>query len=483
MRGLSNDKVFDKLLERLECSIVDCSHIVSEPFRLDAEYYSKRNILLEKLIKSTKGRTIGELGGIVDCSAFYPSITGYYSNDKTLIPFIRVNEIKNGLVVLTDDTVFLPEKVLMDNPSTISRAYPGDIVIAKGGNTLAKVGLVTNEYDEYATCRDVIILRTSNLKSINRYYLWSFLHSHYGQELLWRSASQTGQPHITLPTITNMHIPEFSTKFQKKVEELYVNSVEKKRQAEGKYGEAEKMLLTELGIAAWKPKNEQISIRSYNEIIKAERFDAEFFQPKFDEMISMLSDFDCRPLIKIADIMKSIEPGSAAYQNSGIPFYRVSDISKEGLKDPDIFLDEKKYYTEDLSFKKDMILLSKDGSVGIAYKVEKDIKALSSGALLHLTVSAKDVIPDYLTLVLNSMVVQMQAERDSGGSIIQHWRPEEIEKVIIPVIDIAVQKNIAAVIKQSYELSRQSKDLLNHAKSAVEVAIDEGEHKAIALLE
>ena len=482
MIGLSNDEVFDKLLERLECSIVDCSRIVSEPFRLDAEYYSKRNILLEELIKSTKGRTIGELDGIADCSAFYPSITGYYSNDKTLIPFIRVNEIQKGLVVLTDDTVFLPEKVLSDNPTTISVAYPGDIVIAKGGNTLAKVGLVTEEYDKFATCRDVIILRTGKLKSINRYYLWSFLHSRYGQELLWRSASQTGQPHITLPTITNMHIPEFSTKLQKKVEELYVNSVEKKRQAEEKYREAEKILLNELGIATWKPKNEQISVRSYNEILRAERFDAEFFQPKYDEIISILSKFDCRPLIRIADIMKSIEPGSAAYQDEGVPFYRVSDISKEGLKDPDIFLDEKKYYTEDLSFKKDMILLSKDGSIGIAYKVEKDMKALSSGALLHLTVKAKDVIPDYLTLVLNSMVVQLQAERDSGGSIIQHWRPEEIEKVIIPVIDISVQKNIAKVVKQSYELSSQSNDLLNQAINAVEVAIDEGEHKALALL-
>ena len=134
-----------------------------------------------------------------------------------------------------------------------------------------------------------------------------------------------------------MHIPEFSTKLQKKVEELYVNSVEKKRQAEEKYREAEKILLNELGIATWKPKNEQISVRSYNEILRAARFDAEFFQPKYDEIISILSKFDCRPLIRIADIMKSIEPGSAAYQDEGVPFYRVSDISKEGLKDPDIF--------------------------------------------------------------------------------------------------------------------------------------------------
>ena len=169
------------------------SRVIDEPFRFDPEYYSKSNLMLEDLIKSTNGGAIESYNGKVDCSAFYPSITGFYSDDKSLIPFIRVNEIQNGLVVLTDDTVFLPEKVLNDNQTTISKAYPGDLVIAKGGNTLAKVGLVTNEYPVYATCRDVIILRTNDLNGINKYYLWSFLHSKYGQNLMWRSASQTGQ--------------------------------------------------------------------------------------------------------------------------------------------------------------------------------------------------------------------------------------------------------------------------------------------------
>ena len=167
------------------------SRVDTGTIRFDSEYYSKSNIKLEKIIAKKKGKTVGEHKGIVDCSAFYPSITGFYSDDRSLVPFLRVNEISNGLVVLTDKTVFLPQKVLDDNPTTISVAYPGDIIIAKGGNTLAKVGLVTDEYPMYATCRDVIILRTNILEGINRYYLWSFLHSSYGQNLMWRSASQT----------------------------------------------------------------------------------------------------------------------------------------------------------------------------------------------------------------------------------------------------------------------------------------------------
>ena len=167
------------MLERLECSVVQLSRVDTGTIRFDSEYYSKSNIKLEKIIAKKKGKTVGEHKGIVDCSAFYPSITGFYSDDRSLVPFLRVNEISNGLVVLTDKTVFLPQKVLDDNPTTISVAYPGDIIIAKGGNTLAKVGLVTDEYPMYATCRDVIILRTNILEGINRYYLWSFFLCNY----------------------------------------------------------------------------------------------------------------------------------------------------------------------------------------------------------------------------------------------------------------------------------------------------------------
>lgn len=469
-------------MERLECSVVQLSRVDTGTIRFDSEYYSKSNIKLEKIIAKKKGKTVGEHKGIVDCSAFYPSITGFYSDDRSLVPFLRVNEISNGLVVLTDKTVFLPQKVLDDNPTTISVAYPGDIIIAKGGNTLAKVGLVTDEYPMYATCRDVIILRTNILEGINRYYLWSFLHSSYGQNLIWRSASQTGQPHITLPIITKMRIPEYSKKFQKEVENLYEASVQKKKESDAKYKEAEKILMKELGIDKWEPCKHNVSIRSFCDIQKVKRFDSEYFMPQFDELVERLNKYGCRPLNSLVNIVKSIEPGSDAYLSEGVPFYRVADVSKEGLKEPDIFLDEKKYYNEELSFKKDMILFSKDGSIGIAYKIEEDMKAISSGALLHFILKDKSVLADYLTLVLNSRVVGMQAERDAGGSIIQHWRPEEIEKVLIPIADDKIQRKITEVIKESFRLRAESKALLEKAKKSVELAIETSEKKAVDLL-
>ena len=74
-------------------------------------------------------------------------------------------------------------------------------------------------------------------------------------------------------------------------------------------------------------------------------------------------------------------------------------------------------------------------------------------------------------------------ERDAGGSIIQHWRIGEIENVLIPVFKIDKQKQIAQLIQQSFLLKKQSEQLLLTAKQAVEMAIEEGEEKAIEFMQ
>lgn len=84
------------------------------------------------------------------------------------------------------------------------------------------------------------------------------------------------------------------------------------------------------------------------------------------------------------------------------------------------------------------------------------------------------ILPEYLTLVLNSMAVQSQAEKDAGGSIIQHWKPSEIQNVLIPILSKDIQLQIAEKIKQSYQLREASKTLLTQAKQAVEQAIEFG---------
>ena len=220
------------------------------------------------------------------------------------------------------------------------------------------------------------------------------------------------------------------------------------------------------------------SIKSFSESFEnTGRLDAEYYQPKYDKLINAIMSSRHKKLKEIVSIYKSIEPGSDAYQEEGIPFIRISDISQYGISKTDKYLERRgKYDLPEYYLKKNEILFSKDGSVGIAYKVENDTQAITSSALLHLSVNeSEEILPDYLTAVLNSKIVQLQAERDAGGSIIKHWKPSEIEEVLIPILDIEIQKNISQKVIESFELQNCAKLLLEVAKQAVEIAIEQNE--------
>ncbi len=290
-------------------------------------------------------------------------------------------------------------------------------------------------------------------------------------DLKRRARISINQSNINAEEVKAVKIPLLTLEFQSQIRELFNLSHISRFKSESIYSQAEKLLLDELGLHNWQPTQANTEVKSFkNSFLQSGRLDAEYYQLKYDVLTAKIKEAEHYTLNELVKIKKSIEPGSAAYVDEGLPFIRVANLSKFGLTEPDIFLTSNHVdEIEKLYPKKDTILLSKDGSVGIAYKVEEDTKAITSGAILHLTVNNKKVIPDYLTLVLNSILVQLQAERDAGGSIIQHWRKDEIEKVLIPVIAIEKQQQIGELIQQSFSLKKQSEQLLQTAKQAVEM--------------
>ena len=58
----------------------------------------------------------------------------------------------------------------------------------------------------------------------------------------------------------------------------------------------------------------------------------------------------------------------------------------------------------------------------------------------------------------------------------------DIAKLPIPILDENIQNNIVSQVQESLELRRRSKELLEYAKQAVEMAIERGEDSALAWL-
>lgn len=476
-------------MDGLECSEINLRYVKDKLLRVDAEYYQKDSVILETVLESMAGKTISAHNGKTDCSAFYPSITGYYSDDRNNIPFLRVNEIVDGLVVISDKTVFLPEEVLKANSKTIALAYPGDIIIAKGGNTLAKVGLVTDEFSVYATCRDVIILRTGEMTDLNKFYLWAYLHGSFGQKLMWRSASQTGQPHLTLNSIGDIHIPEYSVVLQEAIEELYNRSVYLKQVSQQNYDNAADMFEAAVGIT--QIPDAAVSIKKFSDsFAKTGRLDAEYYQSKYDDYLSALQRFETTKLPVEFDVLKNAGTNYAE-GISDVGVIKTKQLTNSGVNTEGV----ESYFTNEVCAQNkstfiannDVIFASMGvgslGKVSLFYYDGDKLFVTDSTLRIYRAKETTRVLPEVLCMFLQSTIGQELIYRYVVGSTgIINIYDDDIARIPIPVLDTEIQKDIAAKVQESFELRRQSKQLLEYAKQAVEMAIEQGEDTALTWL-
>lgn len=463
------------MLDGLEAVEVSLSKL-ERTFRIDSEFFLKNYLVVENILRIKNSIPITELLNISDGN--HMKISDDFVENG--VPYYRGQDVSSFFIEQANP-IHITKKAF-DLP-VMKRSYlkQNDILLSIVG-TIGKLSLVKE--NNQATCSCKLAILRPKIKESN--YISIFLNSKYGNSQIERFTRGAVQQGLLLEDMNQLLIPNFSIDIQKAINELIESSYQKLEKSKTLYKQAEELLLKELDLLDFKPSEQNIAIKSFKEsFLSTGRLDSEYYQPKYDELIIHIQKTKFDKLDNIVKIKKSIEPGSEAYQDDGIPFVRVSNVTKFGITDTEIHLSKNILKEEDLKKlypTKDTILLSKDGTVGIAYKIKNELEMITSSALLHLAIKRDDVMPEYLTLVLNSVIVQLQAQRDAGGSIIQHWKPSEIGEILIPIIDISIQTQIEEKIKQSFELKVESKRLLDLAKRAVEVAIEKDEDEAKKLI-
>lgn len=460
-------------LEAIEINLSICKNIID--FRIDAGTYKKEYVRTDAILKSLNVSSIEDVIKSIQNFGAYSLCNDIVFVDQG-IPFLMTQNIQHNYIDWNDVRYV---DAASHNMLIKSHCRKGQVLVTMAGEYLGRVAV----YDQNFVCSSNQAIAKITLKDgISPYYVATFLNSIYGQNQINRFKTVTGQPNINMALIKSLMIPLVSAEFSSIIEKNIISSNIMFQKAHHYYCEAMDLCLKTIGIFDYKEKMEVCSVKTFSGSFgNSGRLDSEYYQKKYDDLFAILTEFPCKRLGEIVKIEKSIEPGSDCYSEIGVPFVRVSDITKYGITEPKIKLPYNLINNMEVLFpQKGTILLTKDGSVGIAYKVEEDKKFITSSALLHLKVlDENEITPDYLTVLLNSEVVRMQAERDAGGSIIQHWKLSEIEDVVIPILDKDIQSEIADKAKMSFELRKESQRLLCQAVKFVEMAIEQGEGTAL----
>lgn len=468
-------------MEELEAVELNKSFVLenNKSFRIDDEYFNKRFLKTINLLKGVPNDRLINLSYLItDFGAFSQMNFVNYIDEG--IPFIRNQNVAENFIDLSD-VVYVNEKTYKKLSLKLEE---NDILIPRAGS-LGNASVVDKRYLP-ATANQNLAQIKPNTEKIKPHYLTTFLCSRYGLNQIERVSTGNVQQWLNLENIKNIRIPLLTLEFQNKIQTNILRANAIRDKVNVLYKKAENILLQEIGLQDFKANTEAVNVKSFSESFAISgRLDAEYYQKKYEDVVNKVILQNHDTLNNLVSISKSVEPGSANYVDEGLPFIRVADYSKFGLTKPNKNI-SLNYVTANadkikkLKPKKGTILFSKDGSVGTAYHLREDFNGITSGAILHLKVKDETkVVSEYLTLALNSKVVKMQAERDAGGSIILHWRVGEIENVVVPIIDFNKQKQIAKLVEESFKLKKESEYLLEVAKVAVEVAIEQNETKAL----
>ncbi len=438
--------------------------------RLDAEYYQPEYLEVVNKVSKMPHSTLENISESILSFGAY-SLTSFIQWKESGIPFITAEDVKEGFIDLANAR-FIDEKV--DEILKKSRVYENEVLLAMSGK-VGDAAVAVNIPARLNSNQDIVKIKLK--KDYSPYFLAVFLNSKFGRLQVLRLPVGSVQQHIFLWQTKSLLIPKFSEEFVAEIENLYKLGLNELQNSQMLYQQAEELLLEELGLKNFQVEDDLSFVVNLSDIKSANRIDAEYFQPKYQKLAEQIEKHNAKLLGDLVSMKKGFEPGSEGYQEEGKLFIRVSSLSKFGIDDKD-----QKYLKDDLyeKLRKDYepklgeILLTKDATPGIAYVLKESIDGIISGGILRLKLKI-DTDPEYLALCISSLIGQWQAERDAGGSIIAHWKPEQIKNLLIPVLPKETQQKIADLVRKSHEARKKSKELLEEAKRKVEEMIEKGD--------
>lgn len=471
---------YEALLEGLECSEVQFSKLAAEGTnrRIDSEYFSKRfleNVTLLQNNAFTK-ESLAKVTTKIDVGYVGPMVQAY---TKTGVPLLQTQNIKQFLVDYSDCIHITSE---FHAALQKSQLFPGDCLIARSGS-IGNAAFVLEGDPQPLNSADIIIVRADQQKITNG-YLACFLNAKFGALQIEQLTSGGVQGHINLKTIEHIIVPLLSKKLQMNVDAAVRCGMTMFRDANKVYQEAEQTLLRALGLEGWQPPEPLTYTRRASESFSAQRFDAEYFQPKFEALKQHIKDQgEC---LQLGDLLTFCQRGKQPeYAESGLPV-----INSKHVRNGTVMMDEANRLARPAEnglkiLQRDVLINGTGvGTIGRAAAYLNDSPALPDNhvTILRLRKDA-DIDPVFLAVQLNSLIGQMQVDQYFKGSSGQiELYPSDIEAFSIWKAPIKTQQAIRQNIDAVHAARREASALLDRAKRVVEVAIEESEAAALALL-
>ncbi|MDF5709230.1 MAG: N-6 DNA methylase [Nostoc sp. S4] len=473
---------YQQLMDGLEATEVRL-HEMMEAYRLDAEFAAHSETIWLKRLQQKRN--------FLPLSSFLEYISSGHTPYKHDVHHGDINFITVECVgsLTLDETKLKRIKQEHYDKEFQKNRIVKNAVICTIKRRIGKAYPFLDEPTEpMAMNQDVAILIPKH--NVRSGYLATYLSSRIGQSFSDRQKTEQMNPYISVANLSTLPTVALDDRFQLEIEEVVRKAYSFLSDSKTFYQQAEDLLLSELGLKNWQPTEETVAVKSFAEsFLSSDRLDAEYYQPKFDQLIERLKEkVKLTPLGNLLTLnQRGKQPQYIEDEDEyelGLPV-----VNSKHVREGEVILTDNRYaYLPEndnpLIIQTDDVLINGTGigTIGRCAPYLYEQEALPDN---HVTILRTDLLdPVYLSIYLNSVIGKLFVEKHFKGSSGQiELYPNEIAQFLIWEAPDSVQQKIKSKVEASHQKREQSKQLLEIAKTGVERAIETDEAAATAWID
>jgi len=434
---------------------------MTERLRFDAEHYRAVFLKNEAILKQIKCKHL------IDVANFSKARRNSENKPEEEFEYIdisNVNVLTGEIKTQTLKGYQAPSrarKVIKENEIIISTVRPNRNAVA----------IIPEELDNQICSTGFAVVKT---QKVNPWFLFVYLKTKYAINQLVRMTMASMYPAVSEDDIGIMFIPIPPFSFQQRIESYVKESYKKRKKADEKYKSAEELLNKTLDIEKLELKEEKTFETRFGEIEGNQRFDVDYYLPKFTEILKILenSKFELKKLNELCkEKIRRVNPlkkpaDKFIYVEIGDVDISTGEIETKSILGHEAPLNARRFLKAgDL-----MISMVRPTRGAITIIPEELDDSLGSTAFYILEVASP--LKEFLFIYLRSPLGLNQLGRPVVGTMYPTLKKEYIEEIIIPIIPEEKQKLISNLIKQSFSLREEAQELLENAKREVEEFIE-----------
>lgn len=469
-----NEAKYKALMDGLEIVEIPFKKLATIiDYRIESEYFLKKFIKNEKRLINIPHKRFNKIASTSNGRAY--SSKAFSTEGEIYIS--KIGDVTNKREIDVWDKVSYDEFCLQKG----TLLKDADILMTLTGDPpdVGKVNIVSpNERSCTWNQRVARIERLGN-DYISNYSLYAVLSSEVCRMQMERFAKGIRQRNLGNDCFSFVEVPILCSKLQKALDKLIQNHIKLLSGAQEQYLKAEQLLRATLGIFDFTSCQQAVSVKSFSESYGfSGRLDAEYYQPKYTVYTDALKTTDT-----VQTICNICEKNFIPSEDIEYNYIELANVGSVGNIN-----NVKKILGKELPSRArrqvktgQVIISSVEGSLqSCALITEEYNNSLCSTGFYVLD---SDVLNSETLLILfKSEPIQALLKQRCSGTILTAITKDELLSMPLPLIDITLQREIAIKVQESFALRQQSEKLLEYAKQAVEIAIEQDEETAMKWL-